>query len=61
MKYLIIGMLAFVAGCPPTQAEKKPNPYKFKCSNMGEFISRCENVEVICYKYWEGGISCSWK
>lgn len=45
------------------------DPLTFKCTDMGESLYRCENSEVICYKFKKreygpaayGGLSCVWK
>jgi hypothetical protein len=45
-------------------AETK-KPFAMDCSsvyyNPGFFIERCENKEVICYSYSEGGLECKFK
>ena len=52
-------------GCT-AQSEAIKSGYWFKsCVFMGESMYRCENKEVICYRFYPMasgvGLSCNWK
>jgi hypothetical protein len=66
MKLLIIITLILLAGCETPRAkqirEAQESEHHIKCFDVGSnrFLYRCENQEVICYKY-NDGLQCKFK
>jgi hypothetical protein len=64
-KLLVLVSLLLLSGCIVDKEEIKKrkdfiNSYSLECNDLGS-IDRCENSEVICYRYTSGhagGLSC---
>lgn len=57
----ILGMftLALVVACIGLEAKAEvPSNLKMKCISVASRMGRCENEEVVCYKYNGESISC---
>ena len=67
MRRLII-ILALLSGEATAKSTARSQD-NFKCQEFKEIftqgyrlaLSRCENEEVICYKAYDGGLSCKFK
>ena len=59
MKYLFL--LAVLAGCDAGPSSEPKSPHIFTCQTVGDGVGRCENSEVICYKYYGNNIQCKFK
>lgn len=40
---------------------KSVNEMEMVCEKVGDFMYRCENAEVVCYKYFTYNIQCHFK
>lgn len=59
MKNLFLFVILFLISFS-VKAEEKNN-YETTCKEVGNFIYRCENEEVICYRYSSVGFQCKFK
>ena len=59
----LMGILLLMSGCSYGSLEKSSStsPYAFSCEGVEMNIERCENKEIICYKYYQGGLQCNTK
>jgi hypothetical protein len=65
MKYILISFFLIIAGvitsCTENGNTLESNEHTLNCVSSGSFLSRCENKEVICYKYISYGLQCRFK
>lgn len=53
---LLITLLTL--GCAPAEKVTKEDPLHMTCVRTGSYIERCENEEVICYRYIGHALNC---
>lgn len=61
MKYLLILGLLMSCDDPQNSESREVKPLEMECVQVDSSIKRCENEEVVCYRRYNGGISCKFK
>lgn len=60
MKLIPILSLLLLLGCTKPNHKERDTNFPMDCEYVAGFIERCENIEVVCYKYHEA-MQCKFK